>query len=520
MQLGFSRRNAVRPSHHKSRRPAPKRRRLFFDALEDRRLLAAGTLSSSSQLLSVAGAASPGDALDPADVQSTAPDAYMPIGGHSVAMASNGETVVVWDDSPTNPTTNQPTGPWTLNFQLYTDNGTALTASVGGPLKDKIGNVVATNDGTAPMVAMAPTSGEFAVVWRSDSTNSYGGTVWSTYAQLYSDAGTPLTNPIQVGAAGNALPFGVAMSDNGFDVLYGARPSTKNSTEYQDLTVQRYGNTGAAVGKPITVATATLEGYSAAISADPAGNFVVGWSDVTLGRHGSSSYSTLNWHRYTSGGSALGGSKEVISATDSAVAWDLNLATDSSDDFVVTWILNTGGGIQAQAVGSNNNLLGPQINPATAGGFPSVAMEPNGGGYALSWANGGTVSAATYTLDGTVETAPFAVYTAPTFVYVASNGQSYTYSPTQSASAAIDGAGNVLVVYSGYWSDNKSTVYTDGGVFGQFYLDPLAPSAAPTLSASTASSPTGAPSSSGTPTAATDAVFAAYAYPEDDDTLG
>lgn len=519
MNLGFSRRNVVHHAPQKSRRP-PKRRRLLFDHLEERRLLTAGTLSTSpDETFAVAsyppGNTAPGNTLDPPAVASTS--------SRAVAMDNKGDTVVVWDDSPTDPTTNQPTGQWTNHFQLYTEGtnattgATQLNAGTGGPLTDLQGNQVAPTDLGSPWVAMAPTSGEFVVVWESRSLSSAGYYAYSTYAQVYSDVGTPLTNPIQVGSAGNALPFGVAMSDNGFDLLYGVRPS-RIITDSQDLTVQRYSATGAPVGKPIAVVQATLDGYSAAISADPAGNVVVGWSDVVLGKHGSPTYDTLNWQRYTSGGNASGGA--VHEDTQSNLAGGLDVAMDSSDAFALTWVWGggTAGPIQAQAVDSNNNLLGPQINPG--GGSPSVSMEPNGDGYALSWADGATVYAATYSLNGTAETAPFAVYTAPAFEYV-SNGQTYAASPAQSASAAIDGAGNVLVVYSGYWSDSKSMVYTDGGVFVQFYLDPPAPATSTSTSSPTTSSPAaGVASPSGSTTAVTDAVFAAYAYPEDDDTLG
>lgn len=83
---------------------------------------------------------------------------------------------------------------------------------------------------------------------------------------------------------------------------------------------------------------------------------------------------------------------------------------------------------------------------------------------------------------------------------------------------ALDGVGDLLDVWSGYGSPSNGngtySIYTDGGVFGEFYLDPPAP--ATTAPAVTA--PTGAASTSG-PSAAADAVFASYAYPEHDDGL-
>lgn len=47
MPFGFSRRSALRHCNHKSRRAVAKRRRLFFDSLEDRRMLSAGDLDPS-----------------------------------------------------------------------------------------------------------------------------------------------------------------------------------------------------------------------------------------------------------------------------------------------------------------------------------------------------------------------------------------------------------------------------------------------------------------------------------------
>lgn len=154
-------------------------------------------------------------------------------------------------------------------------------------------------------------------------------------------------------------------------------------------------------------------------------------------------------------------------------------------------------------------------------GRTAIAMQPATGAYVLSWTDttGGqsgssSVYAATYSLNGTAETSRFVVYAAPNVLL---NGGYSSLSHTPSA--AIDPAGNVLTINAGYATDNTSTVYTDGGEFGQFYLDPPAP-VAPTTTPPTTSSPTGSASPNGSTTAATDAVFAAYAYPGDDDTLG
>lgn len=182
---------------------------------------------------------------------------------------------------------------------------------------------------------------------------------------------------------------------------------------------------------------------------------------------------------------------------------------DPQDDSVFTW--NEGSGLEAQTVYANDSLgTKNTVDPAAIPGA-SIVMQPAAGNYALSWVDsnyGGftdfysNVNAGTFLLSGQVEQPSFQVY------------GTTTYPIQQSTAAAIDGNGDVLVIYSGFgYLPNGGGVATDSGVFGDFYLDP------PATASPNVSSPTNVASPSASPAAATDAAFAAYAYPEDDDTL-
>lgn len=480
MPFGFSRRNAVR-HQPKARRSAPKQRRLFFDSLEDRRLLSLTT---------------PGT---PITVDSSG--SLLFDSPRAVAMDSAGDAVVAWADQ-------QSGGNWNLMFERYTNTSGTLTPQGGvtqasnvttGPWED------GTNGAGSIMVARAPTTGDFVVVWAT-GTNATKKNTWgteATHAQLYGSDGTPIGSPVLL--SGNNMPKSVAMNDTGFDVLYAALPSSGSG---YSLKVQRFSYTSssdAAVGKPVSVVTPGFDDYgnaSASMAMDGNGDFVVGWKDWI--NNNTTNTRVIDAELFTSAGAGQG-IVQVASANASlnqSVAY-YDAAMDSAGNFVVDWAYYAGsggpdslearqfttGGIPVQAEAS------PIIVAAADNYGPDGLAElpdgnPNGNGaFDVTWNNATAtgIDAATYNASGT-QTQSLAVSTSGT-----------------ESSAAVDGNSDLFVVYDA------------SGVYGQFYLDPPAP--APTANASTASSPLGTATPSGSTTAATDAVFAGYAYPEDDDSL-
>lgn len=501
MQLGFSRRNATRQSLHKSRHPGPKRRRLFFDALEDRRLLSAGTLNTTSP-----------EAFTVPGTNATAPI----MSPRSVAMDNNGDMVVVWSNSP-------PSGSstYSLYFELYAKIGSGasslLTPVDGGALETTSGTPITNSgytgsgsDAALPVVAMAPTSGEFAVGWSDSGSTSANSAHVQLYSYTISTNGTtsgttgtaaPMGNEILVGSSGNALMSQIAMTDQGFDVLYGA--TGKGTVYLVDPTVERYTSTGATSGSPVTVAKLTSVGLAeSSIAMDANGNFVVGWQYDIYQKKANDFKETLNWQRYTSNGTAYGTIQPVVLGyeTLSGVLHAPNLAMDANDDFVTAY---GSPGLETIEVTAGNVVEPPTLVDSDseagigANNWAAISMQPNGI-YALSWLErtSGNVMANTFALSGSALQSPI-------LVHMHQSGQTQ-----QGVSSAIDSSGDVAVVYA-VWSK------TGGGLFGEFYQDP--PVVA--VTSTTASSASGTATPSAASTAATDAAFAAYSYP-DDDTLG
>lgn len=481
MLLGFSRRNVVRQSQHHCRR-APKRRRLFFDCLEDRRLLSGGSLTT------------PGTSVTIDNSGSLLYDSP-----RAVAMDSAGDAVVAWADQ-------QSSGNWNLMFERYTNSSGTLTPQgavtqasnvTTGPWED------GTSGAGSIMVARAPTTGDFVVIWAT-GTNATKRNTWgteATHAQLYSSAGTPIGSAFLL--SGNNMPKSVAINDTGFDVLYAALP--KSGSGYT-LKVQRYSYTpssDAAVGTAISVVTPGWDddgNGSASLGIDGSGNFVVGWKDWI--NNNITNLQVVDVELFTSAGAGQG----VIQASDNAgpnasVAY-YDVAMDSTGNFVVDWAYYAGNGgpgsLEARQFTTGGLPVQAESSPivvAAADNFgpDGIAELPDGnsngdGAFDVTWNNATAtgIDAATYNASGTQTQ----------FLNVSTSG-------TES-SAAVDGNSDLFVVYNA------------SGVHGQFYLDPPAPAPA---SASTALSTTGTTSPSASTSAAADAVFAAYAYPEEDDTL-
>ncbi|MGH7140781.1 MAG: hypothetical protein ACREHD_34035, partial [Pirellulales bacterium] len=266
MQFGFSRRTTARQSPQKSRRAAPKRRRLFFDSLEDRRLLSGNALVAAGPEFAVSGAAgiySPGES----------PPTKSP---REVAMDSAGNAAAVWMMPDANGDGNM-----TLSYQYYSNSSSGLTPTFGGDvatgvLPNSKGNAMGAP--TAIQVAMAPgsttTPGEFVILWETSGETSRDQTTFATHAQVFNPTTETATAAITVGS-GNNFAVSVAMNGNGFDVLY----DTLSSKESESLGVQRFSSAGQTEGSAISVGPI---GYgSGSISMDDAGNFVVAWDAST-----------------------------------------------------------------------------------------------------------------------------------------------------------------------------------------------------------------------------------------------
>ena len=481
MQLGFLRQNVASLAKRPSPRRPLKRRRALFDCLEDRRLLAVTVPGSEFQV--------PGTAAGVAFTSNK-----------GVAMDAKGDAVVAWADSQTTGSNGLPSAPWNLTYQLYTNNSGTLSGGAQNHFATVSINPLFLN--LSVMVARAPTSGNFAIAWGYETTTKQGADIYSTYAELFSANGAALTGAIQVGGNHSNQLAGLTMSDSGFDVLYGAYPFS--GSNLHSWAVQQYSSAGATVGKPISVVQPNDMGGNAAIAMDATGNFAVVWDDST-----SSNQMSVFAERYASTGAAAGGVIQVT-APITGVLSGVNAGMDSNDDLVVNW---NGSALFTETVSGGTNALSNPVAVASTDGDQAAISVQSNGNYALSWVTYSpsptptwTVYADTFFVSGVAQQSPFVV---------TSVASQYA---KQHAAVALDGVGDLLDVWSGYGSHSNGngtyTTYTDGGVFGEFYLDPPAP----TATAPATSSPIGAASPGGT-SAAADAVFASYAYPEDEDAL-
>lgn len=503
MQFGFLRQNVAPLAKRPARRRPVKRRRPSFDCLEDRRVLSVNP---------VGGIFTVNDTTAGTQELSSGP----------VAMDNNGDAVVAWSSQILN-SSGQPTGNVNVMFKLYTHNADGSYTS--GPETK-----VAVANQPYAMVARAPTTGEFAVVWASSWVDKKGYTEFKTYAEPFSAAGVSLTGnkPILVGGASNNFPNGVAMNDSGFDVLYGVDPygpyySTDDATV---TTVQRYTAAGAAAGTPVTAFPVPIPKGWSAIATDPNGDFAVSWlyakstSPVTY---------TVDERYFSPSGAGVGPIHQITSVHHGVQG--VGLGMDAAGNSVVSWWMNylnpdgsLGATDYAETVTAPNaqgvSTLGTPITVVQSGvngaplpyGSPRVAVQPNGN-FAVTWMAHDfatpqhvTVWADTFSAAGAALEAPFEVAAVQ-----------YNNTPTTTRAplpaVATDTAGDLLVVWNDLGAAGNAA--DTGDVYGQFYSDPPPPALAASSPLTSSSAVVASPS--GLTAAAADAAFASYAYPEDEE---
>ena len=368
-------------------------------------------------------------------------------------------------------------------------------------------NTYTTNDQRYPSVSLAGGSGDFVVVWQSESQD---GSSYGAFGQRFSAAGAPLgpefrANTFTPGNQGHAGPA-VALDPSGNTVVTWS--SYGQDGDGFGVYAQRYSSAGVPLGNEFRVNTATSshQGLSS-VATDASGNFVVVWM---------TSFPENVWgQRFASSGSPLGGQFQVNSGP---FGFGPIVAMDAAGDFVVAWQKNDTAsdlGIIARRFAASGVPLGNEfrVNTVTAGNqyYPGVASDAVGnfvviwgsadgddtGVFAQRFASsgaplGGEFRVNTYTtgVQGRSLLRPsVALDAAGNFVIVWGSdpqdgffagafGQrfdsagapvgpefrinTYTTNDQRSPSVAADGAGNFVVVWSSYSQDGSVE-----GVFGQ-----------------------------------------------------
>lgn len=377
----------------------------------------------------------------------TAGDQQLP----AVARAPNGDFVVVWDGDGEDGSLSG------IYAQRYAADGTPQGAEFRV-------NTFTRNRQTFPAIAM-DASGDFVVVWESDSQTGLG---LGVYAQRFAADGTPLgvefkvnsgardTYPLPVVAMNAAGDFLVAWLERE-NLLAGA-----GKTQVAYLYVQRFLASGTAVGAPILVDSSLFTKSRFACAAmNAAGNFAVAWDADGQG----GALAGIFARGYAPDGTAL---SQATRVSPYGVGFPVDqgsrderpvIAMAGNGSFVVAWENLppelTVGRVYARRMSLAGTPLAGAVRVGGAGmqRNPSVGMDPAGQFVVAAQGNG--IYAQRYAANGAAAGPEFRVDSA---------AGSYTQ---LNAGAAMDAVGNFVVTWQNRGQDGDGR-----GIFARRYAGP------------------------------------------------
>jgi hypothetical protein len=330
--------------------------------------------------------------------------------------------------------------------------------SSGAPLGPEFRvNTYMTDSQDDPVVA-SDSSGNFVVVWESDSQD---GSSRGVFGQRYDSSGAPLGPEFRVNTYttdSQSSPVVASDSSGNFVVVWTSY--TQDGWAF-GVFGQRYDSSGAPLGPEFRVNTYTTDSQDdPVVASDSSGNFVVVWqSDSPDGSH-----EGVFGQRYDSSGAPLGPEFRVNTYTTHFQYWSPAVASDSSGNFVVVWrsccqdgsISNSG--VFGQRYDSTGAPLGPEfrVNTFTMNSQyrPAVTSNPSGN-FVVVWASccqdGSSmgVFGQRYDSSGAPLGPEFRVNT-------------YTTDRQTHPAVTSNASGNFVVAWASYSQDGSS-----GGVFGQ-----------------------------------------------------
>jgi hypothetical protein len=292
----------------------------------------------------------------------------------------SGGFVVVWENGPFCVCCSPPCPPphgMTVAGQRYSASGVPL-----GPefIVSAVADYV-----RFPKVAIAP-SGAFLVVWSKVFGYAPPGPS-DVYARSYDSSGVPQGPEFRVNSYwtfNQAAPSVAADPAGNFVVVW------SNQYQYSNWEVfgQRYAASGAPLGPEFRVNTnAAGNQGGAAVATDPSGNFVVAWSSDFSGDPG------LFGQRFASSGAPIGPEFRINTYTP-GLHYDPGIAVDAAGNFVIVWFDGpsaTVGDVFGQRYSSVGVPDGPEfrVNTTTTDWQrdPSVASTPNGI-FLVTWVSG------------------------------------------------------------------------------------------------------------------------------------
>jgi hypothetical protein len=365
----------------------------------------------------------------------------------SVARGADGSFVVVWDDR----------SDYVVKGQRFDRAGLRVGAefAVSGP-----------GQNYAPAVALTPDSG-FVVAWASYPD----GSVVGVRARRFDAQAAPVGAEFQVNTytfSRQTLP-NVAVDGGGAFVV--AWRSEEQDGFSVGMAARRFSAQGLPLGADFVVNQYTFGNqFLSDISADAAGNFVIGWTSQP-GTEGTAF--SVDAQRFDAAGARLGANFRLNSyTTGNQLSVGLAHAPDGS--FVAAFLSTQngdGGDVMAKRYAAAGTPIGAEfvVNSTSFGtqGYPDIAMDAQGNFVVAWWNFAGdgsdrAVNGRRFRADGTPRGGDFLVNTYTT-------GRQ---APDIAASTiASDAAGNFVVVWRGPQPTNPLDVFLQR--FGGLHPDGL-----------------------------------------------
>ena len=373
----------------------------------------------------------------------------------SVAMDSNGDYVVAWNDQLSGGVGNYL---YDVKARVYNSAGVPQTGEL---------QVAQTVGDTRPSVAMDP-NGDFVVAYQVLNVNSY---LYGVSAQRFNLAGTAQGSPITVTTGSTqdvgALPK-VAMDSAGdFVIAYQGYDSYNHG-----VFGQQFNASGTAQGSIFRVNTPQHDNQSApSIAMDSVGDFEIAWQDGGPLPPNPGQTMGVYAQRYTytpgTGGPTSVGSNTAISTAAGAAS--PSVAMEPNGQFVVAWQftqMGTNPGVEVQRFNATGNALTsvvPVSSPESYHqGSPAVAIDSEGD-FVVTWESYGVAGTSSSkptilaqrvnsggTLIGTTQTAGPLIGTTQ-FAPSTQSGDSQ-----QSPAIANDPYGDTIIAWSSVASSNNA----------------------------------------------------------------
>ncbi len=311
---------------------------------------------------------------------------------YGVRLGRDGTFVVTWDSK------GQDLSDWASMARVFDETQSPIT----GELQV---NTFTTGYQDYTHVGM-DASGRFVVVWASEFQD---GSSYGIFARRYERDGTPLSSeiPVNTHTTGSQTNPRVGVHPGGdFVVVW---TSVGQDGSGAGVVGRRFDRTGTPLGGEFVVNTSTTGGqYADTVAVDPAGNFVVGWTQYGGAPNG------IYARRYDAGGSPLDDPFPVHTTSTSNFYADAQ--TDRSGNFTIVWQGSQGGPAQifARRYDSSGAALGDDFvaSETTTNNQqdPWLAMD-SAGNFLITWrgfdASGAGLFARRYDRFGTPVTDEF-----------------------------------------------------------------------------------------------------------------